>query len=206
MKLYVNDGKTKEDLLNKCLTELNVSVEDIYYNISEKESGLFKTKKYQIEAIEKKEVNKFIKIFLKDLVNKMGLEANLEIRESEGIINIQLISDNNPILIGKDGRTINALQLLLRQALTNNFKFNIKANLDVSNYKSKKLKRIEYEIKKIAYEVQNSHIDAILDPMNSFERRQIHSMISSMNNLETESYGEGLERHIVIKYVEDKLN
>ena len=66
------------------------------------------------------------------------------------------------------------------------------------------MKKLEYEIKKIAKEVQSTKIDASLDPMNSYERRNIHTMIDKFDNLVTESIGEGKDRHIVIKYVESK--
>ena len=81
---------------------------------------------------------------------------------------------------------------------------NIKVNVDVANYKEKNLRRKTSEIKKIAYEVQKTKVDVELEPMNSYERREIHNMVDQIPNVTTESIGEGLNRHIVIKYVEDK--
>ena len=79
----------------------------------------------------------------------------------------------------------------------------IKVNLDISNYKVKKLKNLESDVREIAKDVLNTKLDASLDPMNSYERRYIHSIINEYKNLKTESVGEGQERHIVIKYVEE---
>ena len=113
-----------------------------------------------------------------------------------------MISDNNSILIGKEGRTINALQLILRQTL-NKYGLNIKVNLDVSNYKANKVKNIEYEIKKLARNVLDTKVEAKLDPMNSYERRVVHTVISEFEFLETESFGEEPERYVIIRYKED---
>ena len=74
-------------------------------------------------------------------------------------------------------------------------------SIDVANYKKNKLKKLEKEDKYIAKEVKKSKIDVSLDPMNSYERRMIHNLISNYEGLTTESIGEGKERHVVIKYI-----
>ena len=133
----------------------------------------------------------------------MNIKIQYELNETDGIYNLTLVSENNPILIGREGKTLESLQLLLRQAVQKQTGHSIKVNIDISGYKNKKMKNLEYEVKKIAREVQTSKIDASLDPMNSYERRRIHTLISEMKNLTTESVGEGKERHIIIKYVEN---
>ena len=121
--------------------------------------------------------------------------------KKEDIINFIKEYVNNPILIGKDGRTINSLQLLMRQSLQNQTGMAIKVNLDASNYKAKKVKKFEFEIKNIVREVQKTKTDAKLDPMNSYQRRIVHALISNFSNVETESVGEEPNRCVVIKYV-----
>jgi spoIIIJ-associated protein len=106
-------------------------------------------------------------------------------------------------LIGKEGKTLNALQTLIRQSIKNNTGLLIKLNLDVSNYKLKKLKNIERLVRGIAEDVEASQISVSLDPMNSYERRLVHTLIDEYPNLITESTGEGKERHVTIKYKEN---
>ena len=132
---------------------------------------------------------------------KMNLDIKIEVRESDDIFSVTMVSNNNPILIGKDGRTINSLQLLMRQSLQNQTGMAIKVNLDASNYKAKKVKKFEFEIKNIVREVQKTKTDAKLDPMNSYQRRIVHALISNFSNVETESVGEEPNRCVVIKYV-----
>jgi len=132
----------------------------------------------------------------------MNIVINNEILVSDEIYNVTLISNNNSILIGKEGKTLNALQTLVRQIVRNKTNTSIKINLDVSNYKMKKMKNIERIVRQVAKEVKTSKVTVSLDPMNSYERRYVHTIISEYPELETESVGEGKERHITIKYKE----
>ena len=86
-----------------------------------------------------------------------------------------LVSNNNPILIGKEGKNIEALQILLRNTIKNQTGIDIKINVDASNYKKKKEENFEKEIKKVIKEVLESHIEVKLDPMNSYNRRIVHN-------------------------------
>lgn len=194
------EGKSKEELLNQCYEELQLSEEEIFISEEVIEGGLFKGKKYTLEAISKPEIIQYIKDFIKELGNKMNLEIHSEIHFKENTVEIVLVSDNNAILIGKDGKNLNALQIIIRQTLSDLNKFGLRILLDASNYKSKKLKNLEYEIKKICKEVLNSKVEVKLDPMNSYERRCVHSIVSEFDNLQSISYGEGKERYTVIKY------
>jgi spoIIIJ-associated protein len=199
----VYEGKTKEEVLNKIQEELNTKMEDLYIEEEIVNKKLFKSGKCTLTVVTKEDIKKFIAEFIEEYSKLMNIEIKYEINEIEKIYNVTLVSENNPILIGREGKTLEAFQLLLRQALQRQVGSTIKANVDISGYKNKKMKTLEYEVKKIAHEVQNSKIDASLDPMNSYERRKIHTIISEMKNLTTESVGEGKERHIVIKYVEE---
>lgn len=197
------EGKNKEEVLNKYCRENNLSLEEIYINESETSAKLFKSKKVILEIIKKEDVKKYIKEYINKLSSTMGLSINAEIREKDDIYDLMLISDNNNILIGKDGKTLNAIQLLLHQSLNNQSGLNIRVNVDVSNYKEKKMKHLEYEIKKLMKEVENSKIEVKLDPMNSYERRKVHTIVSTNSNLETESFGETPNRYVVIRYKEN---
>ena len=72
-----------------------------------------------------------------------------------------------------------------------------------SNYKVKKEKHLSFEIKKICKDVLKTKMDVKLDPMNSYERRIVHNVVSKFDNLYSESVGEGINRYTVIKYKED---
>ena len=195
-------GKNKEELIKNYLNENNLSEQDIFIIDNEIETKLF-NKKVSIDIITKQDVISFIKEYFAEISKLMNVKINVEIRITENIYNILLITDKNAIIIGKDGRTLEAFQTLLRQCFNNQVNIPIKINLDASNYKAKKNKNLEYEAKKLAKEVLKTKIDIKLDPMTSFERRIVHNVVNNFEHLATESEGETPNRYVVIKYKED---
>ena len=191
------EGKDQNNLLN------NINLEEVHYKFNEIPGKLFKSKKYELVYISQKDVIKYIKEYIKVLEKSFNTVINSEVKYQNECYNVLLINDNQSLLIGKDGRTLNSIQLLLHQTISNLTGFNIRINVDVGNYKEKKLRRIEREIKKIAKEVLNTKIEAKLDPMNSYERRIVHTIISDYDKLQTESIGQEPMRYVVIKYKED---
>lgn len=203
IKIYTSEAKTKEEALDKLLKELNASQEELFLKSEFVEGKLFKSSKYIVSAILKQDIKKYIDEFFSTIGKYMNLNIESEIIETDNTYNVVLVSNNNSILIGKEGKTLNALQILIRQSIKNNTGLLIKLNLDVSNYKLKKLKNIERLVRGIAEDVEASQISVSLDPMNSYERRLVHTLIDEYPNLVTESTGEGKDRHVTIKYKEN---
>lgn len=195
IKVYKYNGQTEDECRIKCIEELDVYACDIIVKSHEENNLIY------VDAIKKEDVIEYIKEYINQIAKSMQIDINLEIRETDEIFNVVMVSNNNPILIGKEGRTLNSIQLLLRQSITNMTGFNIKINLDASNYRAKKIKYFEYDIKNIVREVQKSKLDIKLDPMNSYQRRIVHSLVSNYENIETESIGEEPNRYVVIKYI-----
>lgn len=196
IQVYKFESDTEENCRLKCLDELDVYNNEILTKEYEENGN------YNMEVVKKEDVKNFIREFLTKITTEMGINAKIEINEDEDVFTCKMFSDNNPILIGKDGRTLTSLQLLLRQTLSNQIKFNIKVNLDASNYKVKKERFFERDIKNIINDVMKSKDEIKLDPMNSYNRRIVHSIASEYYNIETESFGEEPERYVVIRYVE----
>lgn len=196
IQVYKFESDTEENCRLKCLDELDVYNNEILTKEYEENGN------YNMEVVKKEDVKNFIREFLTKITTEMGINAKIEINEDEDVFTCKMFSDNNPILIGKDGRTLTSLQLLLRQTLSNQIKFNVKVNLDASNYKVKKERFFERDIKNIINDVMKSKDEIKLDPMNSYNRRIVHSIASEYYNIETESFGEEPERYVVIRYVE----
>ena len=203
MELKKYEGKNKEEILKKILKELNCNQNDLFLKSEFIEGKLFKSSKYIVSVVTKKEIIEYISEYIQNLSRCMKINIESEILESEDIFKVTLVSDQNAILIGKEGRTLNSIQLLLKQSIKNKIGLSLKINVDVANYKVKKLNNIEYEVKKIINEVQSTKITAALDPMNSYERRFVHNLVSEYKNLTTESIGEGRDRRVTIKYKEN---
>lgn len=194
------EGKNIEDLKKIASVELNSDLDNIFLIEDVLELGLFKGKKVIIEATTKDEIKNYIKDFINNLSRGFNMKINSEIRFNEKNIEIMLVSDNNNILIGYNGKNLNALQVLLRQSLKNLDKLGFKIVIDVSNYRSKKMKSLEFQIKKICKEILETKVEVKLDPMNSYERRIVHSVVSNYENLKSESFGEEPNRYTIIKY------
>lgn len=201
--LYKYEGKNKEEIEKQMLNELNTSKENLFIREKEEDGSLFKAKKYIYEVAKKEDIIVFIKDYIEELSNKFGVQIKSEVRFKEDILYIVLVSDNNAIIIGKEGRTLSAIQTLIKSTINNKIGFNIKVNLDASNYKAKKQKNLEYEIKKIAKDVLNTHMEVKLDPMNSYDRRCVHNVIAQYKELKSVSFGESPNRYVVISYKED---
>lgn len=196
INVYKFEADTEENCRLKCLDELDVYNNEILTKEYEEND------KYNMEVVKKQDVKEFIRDYITKVTEEMGVSTKIEINEDEDVFTVKMFSDNNPILIGKDGRTLSSLQHLIRQTLSNQIKFNVKVNLDASNYKAKKEKFFEKDIKNIINDVIKNKDEIKLDPMNSYNRRIVHSIASEYYNIETESFGEEPNRYVVIRYVE----
>lgn len=197
-------GKNREEALQLALEELKVEESDLIINEKEQKGGLFKSKKVVLEVIKVSDVVTLVKESILNITSAMGIESKIEVKERNGILNIVLYSEKNNILIGKNGRTIDALSLIVKQMIQNEVGKPFKFNLDVAEYKLKQQKRLESLAKRVAREVSKTKIDAKLDPMNSYERRIVHNILTDHKFVYTESEGEEPNRYVVIKSKEDK--
>ena len=202
MEVVRNEAKSKEEALEKSLEELNVRADETYYYFEETEGGLFKSKKYVCVMTTKYGVKEYIKKFLIDLARYMNTKFNIEVMQTEVGFSVIVIGDNSGALIGKEGRTLNSIQTILRQSLKKFGNFDFRVNIDISNYKAKRERNLAYEVKKICREVLKTKVDAKLDPMNSYERRIVHNIVGDFKNLTSESEGVNPNRYTVIKYKE----
>ena len=202
MNKYYYEGKTKEAAIELALQELKISDEDLVINNIEEKSGLLK-KSVKIEVLNVNEVISFIKDTISEITKNMGAEANLEVRRRENNISVTIFSDNNSILIGKNGKNVAALQLLIRQMVNSKLKEPLSIIIDVGNYKEKRARSIEYLAKKLAREAYKTKTEVTMDSMNSYERRIVHSVLADDKYVYTESIGEEPNRCVVIKLKEE---
>ena len=202
MKTYTFEGKTYEEAVSKALEELKTTEENLTIKILESKQGLLK-KQVKIEVIDINDAIDYLKESVKEITELMNIKVNLEVRRREDTITITLFSDNNSILIGKNGKNLQAFQNIIRQIVPNTINEKYKIIIDIENYKEKRLITIERLAKKVAREVKNTKVAANLDPMNSYERRIVHSVLTNNKYVFTESEGEEPNRYVVIKPKEE---
>ncbi len=198
MKKYTYQAKTFEEAKNMALAELMEQQENLYIKEIESSTKLF-SKKSVIEVVKKEDVLEYIKELIKNITKYMGLTVNMEVKKRDDSVTISLYSDNNAILIGKDARTLNALTTIIKQSIYNQIGTYYNFVLDVSEYKEKQQFFIERAAKKTAKEVARTKVEAKLEPMNSYERRIVHNVLTNFRGVYTESEGVEPHRYVVIK-------
>ena len=196
-------GKTVEDALQKASEELNSPVENINYEVIEETKSLLGLKrKVQISAYTDAMVIDFVQNYITDIIEGMGLEVSLSTKYEDGFIRIKISTNHNSILIGKNGRTLQALNQVVRCATNFTYKKRVRILLDINDYKEEKYVKLASMAKREAIKVSKTKITAVLDPMTADERRIIHNAIANFKNIRTVSEGEGKNRHITIVYEE----
>ncbi len=204
MQEYLYEGKDKETLIQQALDELKLEEDDILYSVTKEKVGLLKKELVKLHVFKMTEVLAFIKHYLENLTKDMGLDVSFETQVREKQITIRMFSDNNNILIGKQGKTLQALTTVVKQVVKNATGCYPYVLLDVSNYKENQEKYLIRTAKTIAKEVEQTKNPVIMENMNSYERRIIHNYISEkFKTVYTESEGEEPNRHIVVKPKED---
>ena len=193
-------GKTKEEAINTAKIDLQ-EVEGNLIIIPKEEikGGLFKSKKLEIEVMEKREVVKFLKEYMIILLKDLGFTASIEVKTKEGVPTYIIYSDNDALLICKNGKNLSAFSTIVKQALKKEIKVPFKFIVDVSDYKEKHQKNLEFLARKVAKEVATTKVEAQLDSMNSYERRIVHNALAENKTVYTESIGDEPNRKVVIK-------
>lgn len=198
MKKY--QAKTIDEALEIAAQELGILPSDVNFAVQEEKKGLFK--KVTIEVYELSDAIEFAEEYLKNVTAALGIQSETTTVLKDDIIHISLNSDHNPILIGKNGKTLQALNELARLAVSSKFKKRFRILLDINDYKDGKYSRVAFAARKAAKEVQKTKMDATLEPMPADERRVVHNALANFSHIKTESAGEGHRRAVVIKYVD----
>lgn len=196
------EAKTLAEAQVKAVELLKMPLEYIKLNVTREKKGILgigSTTFY--EAI--LEINLALegKKYLEKIFQNLEIEVKTEFRNlKEGthiIYNIQ--SQENALLIGREGRTLDSFQTLLKVFLHSLTDERLTVSLDIGGYKENRIRQLEILATKIAKDVARTGIEVRLDPMNSYERRIIHTKLAEWRDVFTESQGDGEHRAIIVK-------
>jgi len=141
-----------------------------------------------------------IKKTIKEFFEKTTLEVEIEFLPQQDLtLPIDLKTEEPQILIGQGGRTIFEIQHLLKAILRRKIKENFYIDLDINDYKKKKLDYLKETARSLADEVALTKKEKILPSMSAYERRIIHLELAGRSDVTTESIGSEPERKVVIK-------
>lgn len=186
----------KKGYVKICVHTLDDKEEKVYGNFEESTKFSGTTNHLPNNEFEEKIVD-----FIRNVIEKMGYEVKVDVvfRE-EKKIGIKLDSPSSSILIGRKGKNLDALQLLANIYAGILGSEDIRIVLDVENYRIRR----EESIVRLAYttadKVHQSHKSILLEPMNPFERRLIHTTLNDIPDIETKSEGEGLYKQVRVIY------
>ena len=209
-KEIITTGKTIADAIAAAVAELGVSsAEEIEYTvIDEGKKGIFGIgavpAKISAKASYKGEI--FALNFINQLVKDMGLDVKVEMKDAEGSDKdcklIDITGEGAGALIGHHGDTLDSLQYLANLAANkrvNGVKPSyVKITVDAENYRAKREETLRGLARRMADKVLKQKRSVMLEPMNPYERRIIHSEIQNIEGVSTNSIGSENNRKIVI--------
>lgn len=198
-------AKSLEDLLKKVAAEKDVSVEELVYHVLEEKSGFLGLgTSVTAEVYALKDVSDFAKSYIDAFLKGLDIDAEVEVEQRGSNLSISINAENNAILIGRGGKSLEGLGQLLRQVVSAEFKRRFFVRIDINNYKSDRYEKLKAMARRIAKQVQRSRVDVSLDPMPNDERRVIHKELTDFAHVRTVSEGDGRNRHLKIVFDANK--
>lgn len=152
----------------------------------------------QNESVE--EAIQYAKKYLEDILSFFGLNLDVYATTEDGeVIELHVPSTHlNGFLIGQRGDTMRSMQSLVSTALKNQNYATSRVSVDIAEYKKSRADRLAEKAQAWVDEVKKTGSEKPLEPMNAIDRRTVHKLAVD-EGLETESIGEGRERHVVLK-------
>ena len=185
-----------EGAMDAAVQKLHIASDKIYINIlGETADGV------NCEALVDVNLTLEGKKYLEGILKALGIGYQIEARSINGEEQIYYMVDSyeNSLLIGVKGKTLEALQILLRNLISSYTKDHVITSLDIGGYKNNRNRQLEILATKTAKEVAKTKVEVKLQPMSAFERRVIHEKLADWRDVYTESEGEGEDRAIIIK-------
>ncbi|MBU3144574.1 RNA-binding cell elongation regulator Jag/EloR [Clostridium sp. CF012] len=203
MKIIEIMGKNVEDAINNALLELKVTRDKVKVETLDEGSrgflNIIGVKPAKIRVTVKRDGLYEAKKFLTEVLQSMSMKAEIELKDENNEIRIDLIGPNMGLLIGYRGETLDSLQYLVSLVVNKNHDEEYKrVILDTENYRAKREETLKRLASKIAYKVRVSGRVLKLEPMNPYERRIIHSTLQNDSYIYTFSEGEEPYRRVVV--------
>ncbi|MDR0910689.1 MAG: protein jag [Spirochaetaceae bacterium] len=220
---YEFEGRSEKEAIERAAEELGLASDDFDVEILENQkSGIFKKglvrirvhiddgmdEKPQVNipkktapALQATEFEAEIISFIRTVIEKMGYsgEVSVQFRE-ERKLGIKIDSGDSSILIGKKGKNLDALQFLVNIYAGRLGNDDIRIILDSEGYRLRHEENLVRMAYTVADRVRESKQSILLEPMNPYDRRLIHTTLNDINDIETESEGEGLFKQVRVYY------
>ncbi len=215
MDYFEYEGKTVEEATEKAIKDLGVSKEDLEIEvISNGTSSILslvgiKKAKIKVRIKREKELGNSLskaKEVLSQILKKAGIEAKVEARETEREIFLEIGGDNLPIIVGKHGQTLDALQFMVEKIVSKKMSIRKRIVVDAGGYRRKREDYLRKLALRVGEKVKKTGKAIILNPMNAKDRRIIHLTLAQDKKLSTKSLGEGALKKVMVTLKDREKN
>jgi len=195
-------GRTIEEAIENALAELGVRREEVEVEILQEPSrgflGILGGRDAKVRVKTKKEKIEIAKEFITGIVEKMGLDASIEVRTRAGARVLDIIGRDLGLLIGRHGETLKHLEFLTNVVCSKGMGDGKRVFVDVSGYRRRRERELQEIARSTARRVERSGKSVILKPMDARDRRVIHLTLQKNNKVVTHSEGEEPFRRVVV--------
>ncbi|MBW2028356.1 MAG: protein jag [Deltaproteobacteria bacterium] len=209
MAEYEFEGKTTEEAIENAARELDVPAEDLNFEIIEPGSagifGLVGGKKAKIkvtlEGIETKQEENGLMVAretLERILTLIPLEAKVHAVQEDGSISLNIEGDTSGLLIGRRGKTLDALQFIVNKIVNKALDKKVQVVVDSENYRKRRREALNQMALKMGERAKRTKKPVTTDLLNPHDRRIVHLTLKDDDKLETRSRGEGLLKKVVI--------
>lgn len=202
MQHYIEtEGETVEEAIEHALSELEVTREQVTIDvISEPTKGIlnFGAKPAKIRVTLKQEVSAAPETILKEILNRMGIDSEVEATSVDGSTHLNIATGNPALLIGKHGQTLDAIERILNCIVNKVSLVKRRVFVDTEGYRGRREERLVEMAHQVAEKVKYTNRDVVLAPMSARDRRIIHVTLKEDEVVSTYSQGEGEMRRVVV--------
>lgn len=189
------EAAKKEEAVREEKTEK----EEASANAKEEKSEPVSVKEKELLAKVEDETIRYVEQFVKDTLKAMDMDVEITSSiDKDGALYVDMKGENMGILIGKRGQTLDSLQYLANRVANKHQSGYVRVKLDTENYRARREETLKHLAKNIAHKVKRNRRPVILEPMNPYERRIIHSTLQSDPYVTTHSEGEEPYRKVVV--------
>ena len=195
-------GRSVDEAIKAALEELGCDIEDAIIEVIEEPSkgllGLVK-KPAVVRVTRREKPEEEVRRVLENLLQKMKIEYQIgEAVWEEGRVRINIVGKDVGLLIGRKGETLNALQFMVGLIVNRKRQEKIRVVLDVEDYRKKKEESLEALALRLSERVKKTKKNVVMRPMNSQERRIVHTTLQGDPQITTYSLGDEPNRKVVI--------
>ncbi len=220
MTEYEFEGKTTEEAIQAASRELDIPEEELRIDIIEPGSGgifgLVGSKKAKIKvAVEDEEPDKqdkqdeqvevaqddgiqLAKDALENILARIPVEASVQAEATDGKIILDINGDKSGLLIGRKGKTLDALQFIVNKIVNKAMERKMHVVVDSENYRRRRQESLTQMARKIADKAKRIKKPVSTNPLNPHDRRIIHLALKEDNELDTKSRGDGLLKKVLV--------